>query len=121
MQRLILGFAGGFAMVLVFLSAWLSHAQTQLASHTVKNIVIAILFGFIHVLLLFMASQRYSQNRAGKVCSYLILFGLCCFSGLIILKSFVDIGMFAKLTPLAGIALAVAWPAYALSLGMNNK
>lgn len=111
MIRFIQLFAGLSAAFGVLCSAWLSHAGKTLPVASQNNIETAILFLFIHVIAIFLTVIMYHQrpHKLLLVSGSLFAFGIVTFSGLLIFKAFIDIGMLAKLTPMGGMSFVFAW------------
>ncbi|MDG1732116.1 MAG: DUF423 domain-containing protein [Thalassotalea sp.] len=109
--RIIQAFGGIFAAIAVLLSAWLSHAGKELPLASQNNIETSLLFAFIHVLAIFIVVILFNQTKrvALLYSGYLFLFGICAFSGVLILKAFVAVGVLAKLTPIGGMAFVLGW------------
>ncbi|WNC73723.1 DUF423 domain-containing protein [Thalassotalea psychrophila] len=104
-------FSGIIAAACVLMAAWLSHSGDKLSLQQVSNLETALLFAFIHSIAIFIAVLLFNQTKH-KLCQYaacLFGFGLLSFCGLIILKTFLPIGMLSKLTPMGGIAFALGW------------
>lgn len=108
-------FAGIIAAISVLTSAWLSHAANKLSFTQVDNAKIALLFAFLHCLAIFICGLLHQINhhqnprRLLVIAGTLFAFGLVNFSGLILLKTFISIGVWSKLTPLGGMAFTIGW------------
>ncbi|MEW6996503.1 DUF423 domain-containing protein [Colwelliaceae bacterium BS250] len=109
--RILLVFSGLCAAFAVLLSAWLSHAGKALPIASQNNIETALLFVFIHVLAILAVVILFNQSgrKLLLLSGYLFVFGIVAFSGVLILKAFVAIGVLAKLTPIGGMALVFGW------------
>ena len=122
LMRILSTFSGIIAAACVLLSAWLSHAGDKLSLHQVSNLETALLFAFIHSIAIFIAVLLFNQTNQ-RLCQYaasLFGFGLLSFCGLIILKTFISIGMLSKLTPMGGIAFALGWIVLGVASAKTN-
>lgn len=111
LMRILSTFSGIIAASCILLSAWLSHSGDNLSLKQISNLETALLFAFIHSIAIFIAVLFFNQTKH-KLCQYaacLFGFGLLSFCGLIILKTFLPIGMLSTLTPVGGIAFAFGW------------
>ncbi len=112
-------FSGIVGAVTVLFSAWLSHGGKSLPPEQLHNAYLAVIFAFIHVIAIFIVVILFHQlqRRILLISGALFAFGIVTFSGFIILKTFVSIGVLSKLTPLGGMAFVFAW----LLLGTTIK
>lgn len=108
-------FAGIIAAISVLMSAWLSHATNKLSFTQVDNAKTALLFAFLHCLAIFVCgilqhlNHHQTQQRLLLCAGCLFALGLVSFSGVILLKTFVSIGAWSKLTPIGGMAFTMGW------------
>ncbi|QBY03208.1 DUF423 domain-containing protein [Thalassotalea sp. HSM 43] len=113
-------FVGVSGASLVLFSAWLSHGANDLPPQTLKNLIIAVSFGFVHILALVSSISLFEQHISAKVASYGFVTGIILFCGSIITKSFLHIGFLANVAPVGGMAFVLGWLCLAISIGKKH-
>ena len=106
---IFVGISGCFS---VLFGAWLAHGGKALPVNVQTSLSTAQQYQLFHTLAL-LACVAWLKNVArSKVllsACIVFIFGIFCFSGIIYLKAFFDIGLMAKLTPIGGVALSIGW------------
>ena len=103
------GISGCFS---VLFGAWLAHGGQVLALIVQSSLKTALQYQLFHTLAL-LASLMWAMSKSPTkiliaACVGFFI-GILCFSGTIYIKTFFSVAIIGKLTPLGGIALAVAW------------
>jgi uncharacterized membrane protein YgdD (TMEM256/DUF423 family) len=103
------GISGCFS---VLFGAWLAHGGQVLALNVQSSLKTALQYQLFHTLAL-LASLMWAMSKSPTkiliaACVGFFI-GILCFSGTIYIKTFFSVAIIGKLTPLGGIALAVAW------------
>lgn len=103
------GISGCFS---VLFGAWLAHGGQGLALNEQLSLKTALQYQLFHTLAL-LASLVWAMSKSPTkilIAACIGFFiGILCFSGTIYLKTFFNVAIIGKLTPLGGISLAIAW------------
>ncbi|MEI6893122.1 MAG: DUF423 domain-containing protein [Colwellia sp.] len=112
-MMVFVGISGCFS---VLFGAWLAHGGQTLSLTVQSSLATALQYQFIHTLALFISLVWLKSSKPSKVLfSACIAFvtGILCFCGVIYIKAFFELivllPIIGKLTPVGGIAFAVAW------------
>ncbi|TGV02853.1 DUF423 domain-containing protein [Flavivirga rizhaonensis] len=116
MNKKILITASIFGLLAVILGAFGAHALKELITVEVQQTFeTGVRYQMYHaILLLFIGSSTYIQQKTKKVLYYLIVSGIILFSGSIyglatnLLTTF-DFKMIGFVTPIGGLLLILAW------------
>jgi uncharacterized membrane protein YgdD (TMEM256/DUF423 family) len=114
---IFIGISGCFS---VLCGAWLAHGGQALPGNIQSSIATALQYQLFHTITLLACLVWLKTSKPSTVliaaCIAFII-GILCFSGTIYIKAFFELSFIGKLTPLGGIALALAW----LLLALESK
>lgn len=105
----IIAFLGAITIVL---GAFGAHALQKILSEVeLKSFETAVRYQMYHVLmLLFVNSIAKISEKNKKIITFVVLIGICCFSGSIYAITFgVDATLIWFVTPLGGLLLIIGW------------
>ncbi len=108
-MMVFVGISGCFS---VLFGAWLAHAGQTLAVNVQSSMATALQYQLFHTLALLVCvvlAKTKSPSKLLVSACIGFLIGILCFSGTIYIKSFFDIHLIGKLTPIGGISFALAW------------
>lgn len=111
LQSLFIVFVGISGVFSVLFGAWLAHAAADFSALQQVRLNTALQYQFIHTLALFI-TMIWSINQPMKCLIFACFsfsFGILCFSGSLYLKTYFDLVIIGKLTPLGGSLLAIGW------------
>lgn len=106
---IFVGISGCFS---VLFGAWMSHSRVHLPPSVQSNLATALEYQFLHTLallstLVWLKSGGNTKLLLAASCAF--IFGILAFSGVIYIKSFFELSMVGKLTPVGGLSFAVGW------------
>ncbi len=110
-KKLLVLFVGISGCFSVLFGAWLAHAGQALPIEQQTRLATAHQYQLIHTLALLAVLVWYQIKpvKALLLSACLFVIGILFFSGSLYLKTLFLIGLFAKVTPLGGIAMALGW------------
>lgn len=116
MRRVSLIFAGLSGAAAVSLSAWLSHASTEVY----QSILMALSMQFVHTiaLLVLALSDKFEKNPLYLVSLFTFIGGICFFCGAIYIKLLFGVESVGKFTPIGGLLFIIGWLSVA---ALGNK
>ncbi len=118
-MMIFVGISGCFS---VLFGAWLAHAGQELSVGIQSSLSTALQYQFLHTLALLacvILAKTIPPSKLLISACIGFLIGILCFSGTIYIKTFFDVHLIGKLTPLGGISFALAWIMLALE-GKTN-
>jgi len=106
---IFIGISGCFS---VLFGAWLAHAGQALPPSSQVSLATALKYQFFHTLALlamivWLRANGLSKTAIASCLAFIV--GILCFCGSIYLKSLFGFDSIAKISPLGGISLALAW------------
>lgn len=110
-HRILTVFIGVSGCFCVLFGAWLAHAGGHLSPEVITRLDTAHHYHILHTIALLglVVWRQHERSRLIATSTWLMVLGMCGFSGSLYLKTLLAMPELGKITPFGGVTLALAW------------
>ena len=110
-HRVLAVFIGVSGCFCVLFGAWLAHAGGHLSPEVITRLETTHQYHILHTIALLglVIWRQQAQSRLLAASSWLMVAGMCGFSGSLYFKTLLMMPELGKMAPFGGVSLALAW------------